>query len=263
VGSLRRKTIDELRLNKLLEDVRAGSLTTDDALKALADLPYEDLGFAKPDHHRSLRTGFPEVILGQGKTPENLIQITNTQLEKSDCVLVTKASLTMFESLKKVVKDANYDSTARAITIDRRKGTPSVPGVVITTAGTSDIPIAREATITASLMGCRAEEVFDIGVAGIHRLFAALPTLQAATVIVAIAGMEGALPSVIAGLVRAPVIGVPTSVGYGSNLGGITPLLSMLNGCAPGVAVVNIDNGFGAGHMAALIALSAAREEAT
>ena len=237
-----------------------GTMSTNEALGVLSTLPYEDLGFAKPDHHRSLRTGFPEVIFGQGKIPEHVTRLAIAQLDKSDCLLVTKAPADTFTAVKGVVADATYDEISQTIVVDRRPESSPVSGMVVVTAGTSDIPIAREAVITAKLMGCETEEVFDVGVAGIHRLLADLPTLREATAIVVVAGMEGALPSVVAGLVSAPVIGVPTSIGYGSNLGGFAALLSMLNGCAPGVAVVNIDNGFGAGHLAALITRSSGKE---
>ena len=216
-------------------------------------MPYEDLGFAKVDHHRALRTGFPEVVLGLGKTPEQLATIATTLLESSDRLLVTKAAPEAYRTVHNVVPDAVYDETARAIVVDRREDKTPVPGVMVVSGGTSDMPVACEAVITAEIMGCRVERAFDVGVAGIHRLFDSLPVIREARVVVAVAGMEGALPSVVAGLVQAPVIAVPTSVGYGASFGGIAALLAMLNSCAAGVATVNIDNGFGAGYLAALM----------
>ena len=219
----------------------------------LSVLPYQDLGFAKIDHHRAIRKGFPEVVFGQGKTPEQLATISTTVLEGSDRLLVTKAAPEAFPAVKEKVPDAVYDQTSRIIFVDRRKDRTMVPGVVVVTGGTSDMPVACEAAITAELMGCQVEKVFDVGVTGIHRLFDSLPVLRGARVVVAVAGMEGALPSVVAGLIPSPVIAVPTSVGYGASFGGIAALLAMLNSCAAGVATVNIDNGFGAGYLAALM----------
>ena len=220
-------------------------------------LPFQDLGFAKVDHHRALRKGFPEVVFGQGKSPEQVSELSKALLGSSDRLLVTRTSQEAFDLLKEHAPDAVYDETARTIVVDRRDDVQQVDGVVVATGGTSDLPVAEEAAITAELMGCRVERAFDIGVAGLHRLLSSLDVVQNARVIVAVAGMEGALPSVVGGLVSAPVIAVPTSVGYGANFEGLAALLAMLNSCAPGVAVVNIDNGFGAGYLAAQIALSA------
>lgn len=245
--------IDEIRLRELLEDVRLGRLGADDAVARLRELPYQDLGFAKVDHHRALRRGFPEVVFGPGKTPQQTAEIAVAILESSDRLLVTKAAPEAFTAVQVRVPDAVYNETARAIVVDRRQDPEPTPGVVVASGGTSDLPAAVEAAVTAELMGCRVERVFDVGVSGLHRLLDHLPTLQGARVIVAVAGMEGALPSVIAGLVRGPVIAVPTSVGYGVGLGGVAALMAMLNSCAPGVAVVNIDNGFGAGYLAAQV----------
>ncbi len=216
-------------------------------------MPYQDLEFAKIDHHRSLRKGFPEVIFGQGKSPEQVASIAATVLQQSDRLLVTRTSQEAFSAVRVSVPDANFDETARTIIVDRRADRKLVPGVMVVCAGTSDLPVAREAIVTAELMDCEVEQVFDVGVAGIHRLLEQLPSLQKARVIVAVAGMEGALPSVIGGLVKAPVIAVPTSVGYGASFEGLAALLAMLNSCANGIGVVNIDNGFGAGYLAALI----------
>ena len=220
-------------------------------------MPYRDLGFAKVDHHRALRKGFPEVVYGQGKTPEQVARLAAALLEGTDRLLVTRVAPEAFAAVEEKIPDAVYDELARTIVVDRRENRELVPGVVVASGGTSDAPVAQEAAVTAELMDCRVERLLDVGVAGIHRLFDKLDVLQGARVVVAIAGMEGALPSVIGGLVKAPVIAVPTSVGYGASFGGIAALLAMLNSCAPGVSVVNIDNGFGAGYLAAVIARSA------
>ena len=218
----------------------------------LRGLPYQDLGFAKIDHHRAIRKGFPEVVFGQGKSPEQVASIGEAVLGRSDRLLVTRAGPEAFAALAERVPDAVYDETARTIVVDRRSGGKR-PGVLVVCAGTSDLPVAAEAAVTAGVMGCDVDRLFDVGVAGMHRLLDHLPALQAARVIVCVAGMEGALPSIVGGLVAAPVIAVPTSVGYGASFGGVAALLAMLNSCAPGVAVVNIDNGFGAGYLAAAI----------
>ena len=225
----------------------------DQVLAQLRDLPYQDLGFAKVDHHRSLRKGFPEVILGQGKSPAQIAAIAEAMLQRSDVLLVTRTSPEAFAAVSAVAVDATYNEMARAIVVDRRHPPAALPGVLIACAGTADLPVASEAGLTAELLGSQVERVFDVGVAGVHRLLDQLPALRRARVIVAVAGMEGALPSVIGGLVQVPVIAVPTSIGYGASFGGLAALLAMLNSCAPGVGVVNIDNGFGAGYLAALI----------
>lgn len=239
-------------LHKLLSQVRAGEISVDEAVEKLRYLPYEDLGFAKPDHHRLLRQGFPEVVLAQGKTPEQVVAIVSSLCAHASRLLVTKADNDCFARVKEAVPDAVYHPLARAITLDRLKETPR-PGVMVVSGGTADLPVAEEAAVTAEVMGNKVERAYDIGVAGIHRLLDHLPRLRQARVVVAVAGMEGALPSVIAGLLSVPVIAVPTSVGYGASFGGLAPLLAMLNSCAAGVSVVNIDNGFGAGFVAALI----------
>ena len=220
----------------------------------LRAMPFSDLGFAKVDHHRALRTGFPEVVFGQGKTPEQVAALATELLKCGDTLLVTRASREAFDAVVADVTDAVYDEIAHTIAVDRRTEREQVDGVVVASGGTSDAPVAREAVVTAELMGCRVTELLDVGVAGLHRLLDSLDVLQGARVVVAVAGMEGALPSVVGGLVEAPVIAVPTSVGYGASFGGMTALLAMLNSCAPGVSVVNIDNGFGAGYLAAMIA---------
>ncbi len=226
----------------------------------LRDLPYQDLGFAKLDHHRALRTGFPEVVFGEGKSPDQISAIADSALNSSDRLLVTRAAPEAFAAVESVAPDATYDETARTIVVDRRAERTPVPGVLVVSAGTADLPVAREATVTAELMDCQVLELTDVGVAGIHRLLDHLETLRAARVIVVVAGMEGALPSVVGGLIEAPVIAVPTSVGYGSSFEGLAALLAMLNSCAPGIGVVNIDNGFGAGYLAAQINGAGQRE---
>ena len=244
--------IDEDRLRQLLSDVRGDKLTLDDAVAKLRDLPYEDLGFARIDHHRALREGFPEVVLGSGKTPEQIATIASHLVSRNDRVLVTRSSPEAFQATQSLISDAVYDQIARTITVNRHPSCPE-PGVTILSAGTADLPVAEEAAITAEMIGSGVERIYDVGVAGIHRLLDCLPQLRAARVIVVVAGMEGALPSVVAGLVGVPVIGVPTSIGYGASFQGLAPLLTMLNSCAAGVCVVNIDNGFGAGYLAAII----------
>ncbi len=221
-------------------------------MSRLRDLPYESLGFAELDHHRALRKGFPEVVLGEGKTPEQIAAIAERLAARSDRLLVTRADVEVYRVVKERVPDALYHTTARAITLERSRE-PRRPGVAVCCAGTSDLPVAEEAAVTAELMGSAVDRLFDVGVAGLHRLLDKMETLRAAKALVVVAGMEGALPSVVAGLVSAPVIAVPTSVGYGASFRGLTPLLAMLNACAAGVAVVNIDNGFGAGYLAAVI----------
>ena len=194
------------------------------------------------------------MVYGPGKTPDQVVALATALLRGSDRLLVTKVGPEVFSAVSEAISDARYDDAARAIVVDRREETALVPGVVVVSGGTSDLGVATEAAITAELMDCKVERVNDVGVAGIHRLFDVLPALREASVVVAVAGMEGALPSVVGGLVQAPVVAVPTSVGYGASFGGLAALLAMLNSCAPGVTVVNIDNGFGAGYMAALIA---------
>lgn len=245
--------MDEKYLLELLSRVKSGQVTLEDALCRLRNLPYEDLGFVKLDHHRSLRKGFPEVVFGQGKTVEQIVAIVEKLSLNCNRLLVTRAELPCFAAVQERLPEATYNSIARAIILNRKMEAPSRPGVMVTCAGTADLPVAEEAAITAELMDSKVERIYDIGVAGIHRLFDHLQQLYQAKVVVAVAGMEGALPSVIGGLVKVPVIAVPTSVGYGASFGGVASLLAMLNSCSPGVAVVNIDNGFGAGYLAAII----------
>ena len=221
-------------------------------MEELRLLPYEDIGFAKIDHHRALRDSLPEVVLALGKTPQQTAEIAQRLAERAGRVLVTRATPEHFEALRSLLPDAAYHETARAITLDRRPEAKQ-PGVSVLCAGTADLPVAEEAAVTADLMGSDVTRLYDVGVAGLHRLLDHLPALRDARALVVVAGMEGALPSVVAGLVAVPVIAVPTSIGYGASFGGIAPLLSMLNSCAAGVSVVNIDNGFGAGYLAAVI----------
>ena len=222
------------------------------AIGELRNLPYEDIGFALVDHHRALRDWMPEVVLGLGKTPDQVVGIARTLLQRSDRLLVTRVTEDAARALLEALPDAHHHEAARCITVERLP-MPKHDGVAVVCAGTADLPVAEEAALTADMAGNRVARLYDVGVAGLHRLLDKLPVLRAARVLVVVAGMEGALPSVVAGLVSAPVIAVPTSVGYGASFNGLAPLLAMLNACAAGVAVVNIDNGFGAGYIAASI----------
>ena len=251
--------IDEQRLTDLLKAVAEGRTPVEDAVDELRHLPYEDLGFAKVDHHRALRDWLPEVVLGEGKTPEQAAAIAARLVEQGDRLLVTRASSEMAAAVRAAVPDAVYHEQARCVTVERST-TLKHPGVAVVCAGTADLPVAEEAAITASLMGNEVARFYDVGVAGIHRLLDQVPALREQRALVVVAGMEGALPSVVAGLVNAAVIAVPTSIGYGASFRGLAPLLAMLNSCAAGVAVVNIDNGFGGGYMAATINRTALRE---
>lgn len=245
--------MDEKYIRDLLEQVRGGQISTDDAFDVLKDLPYKDMGFANIDHHRSIRTGFPEVIFGQGKTPEQIRDIFLELAGRGRNVLATRASAKAFQAVQEALPEARYYETARIIAVEDSSDQPELGTVCVLSAGTADMPVAEEAAVTAELLGNRVSRVYDVGVAGIHRLLDKIPIIREADVVITVAGMEGALASVIGGLVEVPVIAVPTSVGYGANLGGLSALLSMLNSCANGVCVVNIDNGFGAAYMAAVI----------
>lgn len=240
----------------LLEQVHAGHLSVDQALEQLRCKPYKDLGFAKVDHRRLLQKGFPEVIYCPGKTVPQIVKIARQLAQAAAPVLATRAEPAVYDALRNEFPGAEYHSEARLVVIRVKEPAPPVGNIGVVTAGTADLPVAEEAALTAELMGCRVTRLYDVGVAGLHRLLDNLETLLRARVLVVAAGMEGALPSVVGGLAACPIIAVPTSVGYGANLGGLAALLAMLNSCAPGVAVVNIDNGFGAGYMAALINLS-------
>ena len=244
-------------LRRLLEDVQSGALKTDVAhgrlLEYLRQVPFEDLGFARVDHHRAIRQGFPEVVFGSGKTPAQVASIAARIVAAGHTLLVTRTDPAAYAAVREVVPGAVFHSSARLITF-RQGHAPAGRGVILViAAGTSDLPVAEEATVTAELMGNQVDHLYDVGVAGIHRMLAEQSRMSAARVIVAVAGMEGALPSVVGGLVSAPVIAVPSSVGYGASFGGLTALLAMLNSCAAGVSVVNIDNGFGAAAIASLI----------
>jgi NCAIR mutase (PurE)-related protein len=247
--------MDERDVRKFLSEVRSGKLTLEAAVERLRGLPYEDLGFAKIDHHRTLRQGYPEVIFGKGKTPEQVSEITRGMLraKASHNILITRADAKTFAGVRKIARAAKFHPLSGAITIQRTRVAHGKGLILVVTAGTSDIPVAEEALITAETMGNRVEAVYDVGVAGLHRLLEHRGKLAEARVIVCAAGMEGALPSVVGGLVAVPVIAVPTSTGYGSSFGGLTALLGMLNSCASNVSVVNIDNGFGAGCVASVI----------
>ncbi|MSQ07316.1 MAG: nickel pincer cofactor biosynthesis protein LarB [Dehalococcoidia bacterium] len=246
-------TIRALDLRQRLEALQHGDQTVDEVLHALRDLPYQDLGYAKLDHHRPLRTGSPEVVLGRGKTPEQVSGIVAALTGRGHPVLVTKTDQPTYAQVALLTPQAMFNSLAGAIIVPGTVPQELREGVLVVTAGTADLPVAEEAALTAELMGSRVTRLSDVGVAGLHRLLDALPVIQKARVIVVVAGMEAALTGVVAGLVSAPVVAVPTSVGYGASFEGLAALLGMLNSCAPGVAVVNIDNGFGAGYLAAQI----------
>ncbi|HVM62903.1 MAG TPA: nickel pincer cofactor biosynthesis protein LarB [Verrucomicrobiae bacterium] len=245
--------MNESKLRKLLEDVRAGRVPTERALKQFKSLAIHDLDFARVDGHRTLRKGFPEVIYCEGKRPAQVVKIAQTILHHNDNLLATRAAKETFRAVKRAFPRARYDESARAITVVRKPLPKRGGTIAVLCAGTTDIPIADEAAITADIMGNRVKKYYDVGVAGIHRLLALNEELLDASVLIVAAGMEGALPSVVAGLVDKPVIAVPTSVGYGASFGGIAALLAMLNSCASGVTVVNINNGFGAGYAASLM----------
>ena len=241
-------------LLKLFQQIRSGRVSPDEALNRLNHLPFEDLGFAKVDHHRALRTGIPEVILAEGKTPEQVAQIFARLARKQNGnVLATRATKAQFAAVKKKVRHAQFRESARAIVLEREKKKLGKGTIAVVSAGTSDVPVAEEAAVTAEVMGNQVQRLYDVGVAGIHRLLANRHSLTEARVVIVCAGMEGALPSVVGGLVRAPVIAVPTSIGYGAAFKGLAALLGMMNSCASNVTVVNIDNGFGAGYVASVI----------
>ncbi|HSH70580.1 MAG TPA: nickel pincer cofactor biosynthesis protein LarB [Deferrisomatales bacterium] len=245
-------------LRHLLESLRQGEVTTDEVMARVKTLGYEDLGFAKIDHHRRIRNGYPEVIYGEGKTPAQVAEIFRRLADRNPNVLCTRASDAAAEAVRAKVPGAVYHELCRIVAL-RRDQTPPVGRVALAAAGTSDLPVAEEAAISLEVFGSRVERMYDVGVAGIHRLLSHSEALGRCNCVVAVAGMEGALPSVVAGLVDVPVIAVPTSVGYGASFGGITALLAMLNSCASGISVVNIDNGFGAAYQADMINKLAAR----
>jgi len=245
--------MDRAQIEALLNEVRSGETGVAEALERLRHMPFEDLGFAKVDHHRALRTGMPEVIFAESKTPAQVVAIFTRMAQAGGNVLVTRASREICEAVLRAEPRAELHETARAITLTQTQAAAGKGTVGVVCAGTSDLPVAEEAAVTARLMGNTVELVADVGVAGIHRLLAQQAALKSARVLVVCAGMEGALPTVVGGLVNAPVIAVPTSVGYGASFGGVAALLGMLNTCAPNVCVVNIDNGFGAACIASLI----------
>jgi hypothetical protein len=237
------------RLEKLLRELQAGRLSRSTALDRLRTLPYEDLGFASVDHHRSLRQGFPEVIFCEGKTRAQVLAIARGLLKKGGPLLATRATADVAKALKKLDRRAQHHELARAVVVQPKKPTPA-GDILIITAGTADVPVAEEARVTAEVMGSRVDTLYDVGVAGIHRVLGRHERIRRARVVVVVAGMDGVLPSVVGGLVDRPVIAVPTSRGYGASFGGLAALLTMLNSCAAGVGVMNIDNGFGAGVLA-------------
>lgn len=242
-------------LRKLLEEIKAGSTDIDSALEQLRHLPYEDLGYARLDHHRALRTGVPEVVYCAGKTPDQVAEIMERLAAKHTRIMGTRASDEAAAAVAKLLPESKYNEVAKIIVVDRepKEMSESDPYVAVCAAGTSDLPVAEEAAVTIETLGSRVHRLWDVGVAGLHRLVEHRALLADAGAIVAVAGMEGALPSVIAGLSGGPVIAVPTSIGYGASFGGLSALLTMINSCAPGVTVVNIDNGFGAGYAAHMI----------
>jgi pyridinium-3,5-biscarboxylic acid mononucleotide synthase len=255
-GAMNRET-----LLKLLKQVHTGKMSPEAAAAQLRHLPYEDLGFARMDNHRALRQGFPEVVFCQGKTVEQVAVIAGRILERHGTLLATRATPEMFGAVKVVAPQAIYHPLSRAIVVKRSRAARALGRILVMSAGTSDIPVAEEAAVTADILGSRVETVYDVGVAGLHRVLDQRAALEAARVVVVAAGMDGVLPSVVGGLVDRPVVAVPTSVGYGASFHGVAALLTMLNSCAAGVAVVNIDNGFGAGVLAHRINALGARGE--
>mgnify|MGYP001557983228 FL=1 len=244
----------EQEIKKIMTDLKNGKVEVDDAIKKLKFLPFEDLGFAKIDHHRALRKGFPEVVFCQNKTIKQVVEIVKILSRDNSVVLATRATIEMFKAVKKHIKNAEYNEKSRTIIINKKNNEHRPKNkILILTAGTSDINVAEEAAVVAESMGNKVERVYDVGVAGLHRLLNNKDQIEDANVLIVVAGMDGVLPSVVSGLFGKPIIAVPTSVGYGASFKGIAPLLTMLNSCSPGVVVVNIDNGFGAGYFASMI----------
>jgi NCAIR mutase (PurE)-related protein len=241
------------QLEDILYKVQQGTLSPKKALELLKDYPYQDLAFAKIDHHRELRRGFPEIIFGHGKTPDQIVKISREILKKGNSLLITKVDPSVYRKIKGKLPDVQFNAQAKVIYSKQKSPAKGKGKISIITAGTSDIPVAEEAAITCEIFGNDVDRIYDVGVAGLHRLFGEYDKITGARVIIAIAGMEGALPSVIAGITDKPIIAVPTSVGYGASLKGLAALLAMLNSCPGGVAVVNIDNGFGAAYLASII----------
>ncbi|MCY6370888.1 nickel pincer cofactor biosynthesis protein LarB [Clostridium ganghwense] len=240
-------------IKNLLEEIKSGNVSVDEGVNKLSDLPFKDLGYAMIDNHREIRVGYPEVIYCAGKTVEQVKGIIEFMNTKENNILGTRATKEMYEQVREICKDAKYNELARTITVKKKEIELTDTYIAVVTAGTSDLPVAEEAAVTAEIFANRVERISDVGVAGIHRLFNKLDVIRGAKVVIAVAGMEGALASVVGGLVDKPVIAVPTSVGYGANFGGLSALLSMLNSCSSGTSVVNIDNGFGAGYLASMI----------
>jgi len=241
------------QIEDILSKVQRGKLSPKEALRLLKDYPYQDLNFAKIDHNRELRRGFPEIIYGLGKTDEQILKIAREIVKKGCSLLITRVESRTFKKIKKAIPKAVYNEAAKTVYLKQKQSVTGKGRIVILTAGTSDIPVAEEAYVTCDMLGNAAERVYDVGVAGLHRLLGEYDKLKKARVIIVVAGMEGALPSVVAGMASVPVIAVPTSVGYGASFNGMAALLAMLNSCPGGVGVVNIDNGFGAGYLASLI----------
>lgn len=245
--------MNEETLQQLLTNVRSGAMSIEEATKELKDLPFKELGYAKIDNHREMRVGYPEVIYCEGKTVDQVKGIIEFMLTKNNNILATRANEEMYKAVKDIYPKAEYNKLARTIVIRKKDLQLTDSYIAIVAAGTSDLPVVEEAAETAEILGNRVEKVIDVGVAGIHRLFARLDVIRGAKVVIVVAGMEGALASVVGGLVDKPIIAVPTSVGYGANFNGLSALLCMLNSCASGVSVVNIDNGFGAAYTASMI----------
>lgn len=240
-------------IEKLLKEIKSGTKSVEEALEVLQNFPYTELGYARIDHHREMRTGYPEIVYCAGKTIEQVIGIFKVMSDRENNVIGTRADEKMFKSVKRIIPEAVYYPVARIISIKQKEISSPESKIAVITAGTSDMPVAEEAAVTAELLGNKVLRIYDAGVAGIHRLVDKLPEIRNCRVIIVIAGMEGALASVVGGLVDKPIIAVPTSVGYGANFGGISALLAMLTSCSSGVTVVNIDNGFGAGFSASMI----------
>jgi len=245
--------MDTDRLRKMLEEVRDGKVAVERAMHELKILPFEDIGFAKVDHHRNIRKGYPEVIYCGGKTMDQIKSIVLKLLPLNNNIMATRAGIEVFECIRSITDDVVYYEAARIVVVRRKEIEKGKKVIAVMTAGTSDIPVAEEAAVTAEVMGNTVDRIYDVGVAGIHRLFSFSERISAANVLIVVAGMEGALASVVGGIVDKPIIAVPTSIGYGANFGGLSALLTMLNSCASGIGVVNIDNGFGAGYLAATI----------
>jgi len=245
--------IVKTELQEILEKVYEKKLSPQEAFARLKDYPYQDLGFAKIDHHREVRRGFPEIIYGQGKSDDQIIKIAREICRRGNSLLITRVESGVYAELKKKIPGCLYNSLGKTAYLKKKRPLPGKGKIVIITAGTSDIPVAEEAAVTCEMLGNEVDRIYDVGVAGLHRLLGEMEKIKMARLIIAVAGMEGALPSVVAGLVKVPVVAVPTSVGYGASFQGISALLAMLNSCPGGVAVVNIDNGFGAGYLASLI----------